>query len=442
MHFISNEAHSILMSAEDIYSPLSSGQSLPQSYAPPPLARARLRPHSSNGSISAPVIRATTMYVNAEMDGSGIASGNANAQISGIVKHGNRERHASVTSHATGSSGLGSVKEEVEAFAQDDTRASAESNKEVSITTSTPAHANTNASKAISRKPSQLSDISISSSNGLLGSVSAVNKSTQGQPSSATMNTGAEGSSSVLSPTLSQATTTSSSTPSSTFFSSFWSRSTNVSSSSSIASSSNTPNTTMEASPSLSRFLARKSAPPMPPLQPTPNAQEGKKDARGMLSALAASSPPLPPHAAEADKPSLSPPPQETAYSSTLVPPLSPTISTSSTAPSSSMSQSQQGFESRSPPQMPASSSSTAALAQLSAIHSSPHLTVSSRPRHRASLSESLLRASWSGSNLKSDAVASSTGASKNASSAKPGEKSHKRSRHSTSPAVQYALKR
>lgn len=378
MHYISNEAHSILNVAENVYSPISSLHShLSHSYVTsPPISRARLRPHSSNGSISAPAIRATTMYVNAEMGNGSTA---------------NRERLASVASHATGGSSLVSVKEEAECLVEgvDDTQE-----------TSTPAHI----SKAISRKASRVSDLSIDSSTGGRQNVSA------GQHKSALSKALAPNmSSTMLSPTLSSAN---SSTPSSTFFSSFWSRSAVSTNASSNTSDISSPNTTMDSSPSpsLSRLLARTSAPP----GHSTDQQEIKKDAKGMLSALAAASPPLP-----------SSDPDASSSSSQQLDGLD-------TAPIDTHLHSHaQGYEARSPPMR--SSSSTAALAQLSAIHSSPHLTVSSRPRHRSSLSESLLRASWSGSNLKSEVANAKTA---------PGQdlKGHKRTRHSTSPAVQYTV--
>lgn len=408
MHYISNEAHTILTSTEDVYSPLSSLHSqLHHSHvSPPPVSRGRLRPHSSNGSISAPVIRATTMYVNAEM-GNGISGPSISA---------NRERHASVASHATGGSSLGSVKEEGEVLMGDD----------AGQDTSTPAHV----SKAVSRKPSHLSDVSISSSNGML-QASNSQPNTQSQYASSRLSA-PDVSSTVLSPTLSSMTTNSSTPSSSTFFSSFWSRSSATTNASSNMSTTSSPNTTLD-SPSLSRFLPRKGTPAQ-----FVDQQNLKKDAKGMLSALAASSPPLPP-----------PSEAETTFSrskldsppSAPVAPLSPTDTTSSLNASASSSQGQP-FEARSPPM--ASSTSTAAMAQLSAVHSSPHLTVSSRPRHRASLSESLLRASWSGSNLKSEVVNASSGQQGKSvpheGDANGPSKGHRRTRHSTSPAAQFAV--
>lgn len=391
MHYISNEAHSILTSVEQAQSPLSPlHSSLPHSYIKsPPVSRARLRPHSSQGSMSAPAIRATTMYINAEM-GNGKDPANVNVD---------RERHASSASYVTGGSSLGSVREE-------EGDSLAEGAQDVQET-STPAHI----SKNVARKVSHLSELSIATSNGML------------QQATATSNLSApDVSATMLSPTLSSATANSS-TPSSTFFSSFWSRSSAATNASSNLSSHSSPNTTMDtSSPSLSRFLARKSAPPAH----NTNTEEDKKDAKGMLSALAASSPPMP--SSEPDASSSKP--RLEASSSSFIPPTSPTTTTSSITASSSLSQ-HQGYEARSPP-MP-SSASTAALAQLSAIHSSPHLTVSSRPRHRASLSESLLRASWSGNNLKSEVAAAVAKGAKEESA-----KGHKRSRHSTSPAGQF----
>jgi hypothetical protein len=354
------------------------------------------------------------MYINAEMigGGSGVGAVETKTLEEAVTtsKKASRGRHASITSHGTGSSGLGSLKEETEELAS------------VEGGTSTPA----NVARALSRKASHLSSASTSSSSVQSPQLSLQIHAPVAPTSEAAA--AAAASRSISTPVMSSGNTTSSSTPSSsTFFSSFWSRSSNAnhSTASTAASSSyiDTPETTMEASPSLSRFLnsSSKSGPAQSQKPPHKDAQ---KDARSMLSALAAS-------------PTKSSSLTTSIASPTGLSPL-PHIAKGGVALSAD-SATAQAYEARSPPLSNSNNITTAALAQLSAVHSSPHLTLS-RPRHRASLSESLLRASWSNNNLKADA--STTGAADRAPMNTGREvtatkdKGHRRTRHSTSPAV------